>query len=55
MSLVAKTIGQERYVELCLLAQGGIPTSSKLFWAETVERLTARCKELGIDTRRRVA
>lgn len=55
MAQVARTIGAERYVELCLLAQGGLPLSSKAFWRETVERLTARCKELDIDTRWRVA
>jgi hypothetical protein len=49
--VVDATIGQERYAELRAVAEAGIPLSSALFWAGEVERLTARCRELDIDTR----
>ena len=55
MSRVAVTIGEERYVELCLMAQEGIPMSSAVFWRDTVARLTERCNELGISTKWRAA
>lgn len=51
MWLVERTIGVDRYTELRRLAEAGITLSSKLFWRDTVERLTARCREMGIDTR----
>jgi hypothetical protein len=55
MLLVDRTIGPDRYGELRLQAHAGIPGSSHAFWLAEVVRLTARCVELGIDTRRRVA
>lgn len=55
MALVERTIGVERYEELCRDAQEGIPVSSKLWWAAEVERLTDRCRELDIDTRWKAA
>lgn len=55
MWLVERTIGVERYKELHALAQAGTKTNARLFWAAEVERLTARCKELGINTRWRSA
>jgi hypothetical protein len=54
MQLVTDTIGMDRYDELVRLAHKGVK-ASPLFWTAEVERLSARCKELGIDTRRRVA
>jgi hypothetical protein len=50
--LVARTIGMGRYGELRRLAVDG--KAGKVFWADEVERLKARCIELGIDTRRRI-
>lgn len=55
MWLVEKTIGVDRYHELYRLAQAGLQTSSRLFWQAEVERLVARCKEAGVDTRWRAA
>jgi len=55
MDLVDSTIGRDRYVELSLLAQAGPPVSYALWWRGERERLTERCKELGIDTRGRAA
>jgi hypothetical protein len=54
VKLVNSTIGFEAYWQLRRLAEGGIPTTGKLFWEAEVDRLTARCQELGIDTRVRV-
>lgn len=54
MRLVTQTIGMPRYEELRRQAQLGIQVSSKLFWAGEVERLEARCRQLGIDTRARI-
>lgn len=53
-ALVAATIGMERYMELCHIAHAGVPLSSALFWRSEVERLKARCDELGLDKRRQV-
>lgn len=55
MWLVERTIGVDRYKELCALANEGISLSSRLWWRAEVERLTERCDELGIDTRWRAA
>jgi hypothetical protein len=55
MALVRRTIGEDRYRELCQSAQAGIRLSSKLFWRGEVERLTERCREMGVDTRWRAA
>lgn len=52
---VAATIGEDRYDELRRLAEGSPQMSSAMFWAGEVERLRARCTELGLDTRRRVS
>lgn len=54
MWLVERTIGVDRYMFLYKVAQGGIPGNSKLFWRAEVERLMARCAELGIDHRWKV-
>lgn len=54
LRLVDETIGRERYDELVQIAHAGIAVSSKVFWQAEVERLTARCRELGIDTRVKV-
>lgn len=52
--VVAATIGEERYLELKRIANEGHPLSATLFWASEVERLEARCRELEIDTRRKI-
>ncbi len=52
--LVARTIGTSRYTELKETAQAGPPPPKRLFWPAEVERLTERCRELGIDTRLRI-
>lgn len=54
LHLVDETIGRERYDELVQIANAGLSVPSKVFWPAEVERLTARCRELGIDTRVRV-
>jgi hypothetical protein len=55
MLLVSVTIGEERYGALRAQAVAGIGTwNSKLFWANEVDRLKARCEALGLDTRRRI-
>lgn len=54
LRLVDDTIGRERYDELVQQANAGLSVPSKVFWAGEVERLTERCRELGIDTRVRV-
>jgi hypothetical protein len=55
MALVDHTIGRRRYDQLVHMALLGIGTwNSKLFWANEVTRLKARCEELGLDTRRRI-
>lgn len=54
INLVHLTCTMDGYVKLRELAEGGIPTTSKLFWEAEVERLTQRCQELGIDTRVRI-
>lgn len=53
-ALTLSTIGEERFDELVALADGykHLPLTSKTFWRGEVERLTARCAELDIDTRR---
>jgi hypothetical protein len=53
--VVEATIGQERYAELRRMAEAGIPLSSTLFWASEVERLKARCEELGLSSKRSAA
>ena len=52
--LVAQTIGDDRYRELRAIAEGykRLPVTSKLWWADEVERLKARCRELGLSDRR---
>jgi hypothetical protein len=55
MHLVDCTIGRGLYEELRRIAEAGLATSSRLFWRGEVERLTARCVELGIDTRWKAA
>jgi hypothetical protein len=55
MALVAATIGEARYHELYRQASAGLPCSSHVFWAGEVDRLKARCAELGIDIRRKAA
>lgn len=55
LRLVDETIGRDRYDELVQQAHAGIQVPSKVFWQGEVERLTARCRELGIDTRVRAA
>lgn len=55
MSLVRRTIGEDRYYELRAQARDGVGTwNSKLFWKNEVDRLKARCVELGLDTRRKI-
>lgn len=53
MFLVERTIGVDRYKELWDLAREDRKFGS-VFWKAEVERLLARCQELGIDTRWRV-
>ena len=48
LNLVGDTIGLAEYLRLKLLAQ----TPTKKDWQAEAERLAARCKELGIETRR---
>lgn len=58
MRLVDRTIGEARLVELRQSAVAGIKglgLSSAMFWRGEVERLTARCQELNIDTRRKAS
>jgi hypothetical protein len=50
MFLVERTIGVDRYKELWDLAQED-RKFGVVFWAAEIERLLARCQELGIDTR----
>lgn len=52
LALVDRLIGPERWAELRALAEAGPPPPQRLFWPTEVERLTARCVELDIDTRR---
>ena len=54
LRLVDETIGRDRYDELVRIAHAGLQVPSKVFWPAEVERLTARCRELGIDTRLRI-
>lgn len=54
-ALTTATIGDVRYAELKALSQQGPPLKGKRWWAQERERLTARCVELGIDTRRKQA
>ena len=51
MWLVERTIGVDRYHELYRLANAGLTQSSRLFWRGEVQRLIARCEEVGVDTR----
>lgn len=53
MWLVERTIGVDRYKELRDLAQEDRKFGSP-FWKAEVERLTERCRDLGVDTRWRV-
>lgn len=55
MDLVDRTIGRERYIELCITAQAGHQTTSTLFWRAERERLEARCEQLGISTKWKAA
>lgn len=52
--LVGETIGHDRYRELRGVAEGHKhrAVTSKVFWREEAARMVARCRELGIDTRR---
>lgn len=52
--VVVATIGEDRYDQLKRLAEIGTPSNSTTFWASEVERLKARCDELGLDKRRQV-
>jgi hypothetical protein len=52
IALVVKTIGMDRYGELRRQAEAGIKGSSAVFWREKRAQLQARCKELGLDSRR---
>jgi hypothetical protein len=52
MALVRATIGEERHDELWQEAYAG--KGGALFWAGEAARMTARAKELGIDTRWKV-
>jgi hypothetical protein len=54
LHLVDETIGRARYDELVQTANAGLSVPSKVFWPAEVLRLTARCEELGIDTRSRI-
>lgn len=53
-ALTLSTIGEARYEELRALSEGykHLPTTSATFWKDEVARLSARCAELDIDTRR---
>lgn len=55
--LVERTIGIDRYDENLARINEFTRTrpTSTVFWREEVARLTARCDELGIDTKRRAA
>ena len=48
--IIDATIGRERYDELRTIAHAGHPLSATLFWQSEVERLKARCVELGLPT-----
>lgn len=54
MGLVDSTIGRHRYFELRYIATEGLSQSSARFWAAERDRLKARCRELGLDERRRI-
>lgn len=54
LKVINATIGVDRYEELQRIAEAGHPLSASLFWASEVERLKARCEELGLDTRRKI-
>lgn len=53
MRAVRATIGERRYEELKHIANAGHPGSATVFWAEEVERLKARCRELGLSDKRK--
>lgn len=53
--VVLATIGEARYDQLRALAEAGPSVNSTLFWATEVERLTERCRALGVDTRWKAA
>jgi hypothetical protein len=53
--IIEATIGLERYEELKQIAKQGPPPPQRMFWPSEVERLMARCQELGIDTKRGAA
>ena len=55
MALARATIGEERYWTLKNASQVGPPLRGARWWAAERERLTARCQELGLDTRRKVS
>ena len=52
--IISVTIGADRYQELRAIAEAHKhrPVTSVMFWRGEVARLTARCAELNIDTRR---
>jgi hypothetical protein len=54
LELVTRLVGEDRYRELRRLSQEGPPLRGNRWWSQERERLTERCAELGIDTRRRV-
>lgn len=54
VQLMRRTIGDARYFELSSIASHGLDVSSARFWATEKVRLKARCKALGLDTRRRI-
>jgi hypothetical protein len=53
-ALVALTIGDDRYRELKAFAHAGKPAhlTAKLWWSQELERLKARCRELGLSDKR---
>lgn len=53
-ALTLATIGEARYEELRQLDAGykNLPTTSAVFWRDEVDRLKARCRELGLSEKR---
>jgi hypothetical protein len=53
-AIVEATIGEERYRELKEIAgqHKFIPLTSAVFWSEELDRMKARCRELGLSDRR---
>ncbi len=53
LKLVQATIGEDRYYELTQIANAGHPFTAALFWASEVDRLKARCRDLGLSDKRK--